>query len=479
MADDLQAGSPRFDPVDVKEDDETAAARKELKYTAISEKKNADGATTPRSLTREGVSQPVFSPKQKQKRAHDQLDKDENADETDSKSVSSSDSAKDRALRLEPEKKRHRDEVTAAESGNINLRCESPVAAPSETNMATAIATSKDEKQGTSASAFASSGFAKLASSNASPFGSLGASGKSSVFGISASAATSFGTLSPSKPAPSAALPTLSFGGAGAASSPFAGVKLASANGFGSTFSGGFASALSGKPLTSFGKVGESSFKSEKPAKPFGAPESDVDENSREEADGEDGSASESADREEKEESDREDTKAVDDRKRTKLQKITVDDGEAGETTIIQVRAKMFYLEKEVGWKERGSGMLKINVPEACVTFDDAGVPIPSTFDASGLDEGKHGVEATSNKGHKVARLIMRQDQTHRILLNTVILPAMDFQEKASLKSVGVMFTAFEGEDAKPVSVHMRMSAVSAKSFLNDVGAIQRELSSS
>lgn len=116
----------------------------------------------------------------------------------------------------------------------------------------------------------------------------------------------------------------------------------------------------------------------------------------------------------------------------------------------------MFYLEKEVGWKERGSGMLKINVPVACVSFDDSGLPIPGSFDASGL-ENDEDPEAGGSTAHKVARLIMRQDQTHRILLNTVILPAMKFQEKTSLKSVGVMFTAFEGEEAKPVSVHMRV----------------------
>ena len=75
----------------------------------------------------------------------------------------------------------------------------------------------------------------------------------------------------------------------------------------------------------------------------------------------------------------------------------------------------------------------------------------------------------------------------------------MEFQEKTSLTAVGVLFTAFEGEDAKPVSVHMRvrassrassrvmesvdrwltssqMSAANAKSFMNEVGMVQREL---
>ena len=117
---------------------------------------------------------------------------------------------------------------------------------------------------------------------------------------------------------------------------------------------------------------------------------------------------------------------------------VEVNDGETGEATILSVRAKVFYLDKETGWKERGSGMLKINVPQSCVEFDDSGAPIPGSFDASGfeLDE-----EEGDGNGHKVVRLILRQDQTHRVILNTAILPAMKFQEKASLKSVGILFT--------------------------------------
>jgi hypothetical protein len=135
---------------------------------------------------------------------------------------------------------------------------------------------------------------------------------------------------------------------------------------------------------------------------------------------------------------------------------VVVNDGEAGEATILQVRAKMFYVEKEIGWKERGSGMLKINVPDSCVQFDEAGAPIPGSYDASGVDDEDQTSEADG--GYKGPRLILRQDHTHRVLLNTAILPAMAFQEKASLKAVGVMFTAFEGADAKSVSVHMRVS---------------------
>lgn len=114
----------------------------------------------------------------------------------------------------------------------------------------------------------------------------------------------------------------------------------------------------------------------------------------------------------------------------------------------------MFHHDKEVGWKERGAGMLKVNVPEACVEFDDAGVPVPGSFDASGLEAD----EEEGTKSSKVARLILRQDQTHRVLLNTVILPTMKFEEKASLKAVVVVFTAFEGPDAQPINITVKVN---------------------
>jgi DEAD/DEAH box helicase domain-containing protein len=141
--------------------------------------------------------------------------------------------------------------------------------------------------------------------------------------------------------------------------------------------------------------------------------------------------------------------------------KVEVNDGEAGESTILSVRAKMFHLDKEAGWKERGAGMLKINVPSACVEFDSSDTPVPGSFDASGLSAE---TEDEDNKtAHaKVVRLLMRQDQTHRVILNTAILPAMKFTEKASLKSVGILFTAFEGSDAKPVSITMRVLDLTA-----------------
>jgi hypothetical protein len=153
------------------------------------------------------------------------------------------------------------------------------------------------------------------------------------------------------------------------------------------------------------------------------------------------------------------------------------------------MRAKLFALEfKEVGWKERGVGTLKINVPKTCVSYDDNGAPIPGSFDASGLED--------EESQSLVARLIMRQENTHRVILNTVILGVMEFQEKPAASSAQLLFTAFEGEkEPKPVNMllkvnktiptviwillanHLKMSEANARLFRSEIDSIQRELS--
>lgn len=111
------------------------------------------------------------------------------------------------------------------------------------------------------------------------------------------------------------------------------------------------------------------------------------------------------------------------------------------------------FVHEDGAWKERGAGMLKINAPKSCVEFDDNNLVVPGSFDASGLED-----DDTDDGGSKVVRLLMRQDQTHRVILNTAIISAMKFQEKTSLKSTSVLFTAFEGNSAKPLLVTMRVS---------------------
>jgi hypothetical protein len=132
-----------------------------------------------------------------------------------------------------------------------------------------------------------------------------------------------------------------------------------------------------------------------------------------------------------------------------------VDDGETGEVTILAVRAKMYQLDdKAAGWKERGAGMLKINVPESSISRDDSGQPIPGSFDASALEEAdEEAADEDSVAGRRTVRLLMRQDHTLRVILNTALTGPIDFQERAGLKATSILFTAFEGKEARPVQM--------------------------
>lgn len=319
MADDpSKENSPRTEPAEIEanEDAETRAARRELKQSTLSDAapsapvvgsdteqdRAADPTTPPQDASDQRdpdqLKDDVLSPKKK--RAHDQLDKDHTVDDNDATSVASTDSAKDRASRLEPEKKRHRDgEAAGDESVSFNLAntC-APVisvsqnaiiqesaaeSAQSTTNKAPAASTTTQTE--TSSSAFAASGFGKLAA-GASPFANL-----------SSAKGTGFASAKSPPPAQPAAAPKLSFGG-GSSASPFAGLGSNTSNGFGSAFGSGgsgFGSAFGvTKPLSSFAAPGSKPLKTEKPAKPFGAPDSDAeegDEEGDEEEDaGEDGS---------------------------------------------------------------------------------------------------------------------------------------------------------------------------------------------
>lgn len=145
---------------------------------------------------------------------------------------------------------------------------------------------------------------------------------------------------------------------------------------------------------------------------------------------------------------------------------VAVDDGEAGETTIAQVRARMYYLDKtpnadntgQVGWRERGVGNLKINVPEESVRTDpETGAVDPKSFDPAVLKEN-------TAENPKLVRLVMRQDSTLRVILNTVMLPGMDFQLKEGFKTWSVLFTAVEGDDGQYVPITMKVGLLSHSS---------------
>ncbi|KAI1312493.1 hypothetical protein F5Y03DRAFT_408497 [Xylaria venustula] len=483
------------------EDPDTAAARKELRQTAISEKpdlsamaatnNSSDAAPSDDGLTaaeapgkaatpeRDAAKEQIASPKKK--RAHDQVDEPKDAvagtnGDGDVSPIGPNGSASlDQSDRSEPQKKRPRD-VSSESKPDPTTSTTSPTSKGT-----TRSSTDKDNKstvgkpasgklsstQGddvplekksnttTTASAFETSGISSFAT-QASPFLQAGAGTVLSSF-ASSSPTKSFSLSSTTK-----SIFDSGSSSSNGAASPFG--QIGSSTTFGSGAFGGFGGGLGRSQLTTFGKPGES-LKSSKPAKPFGAPVSEDEEEGEEE---EDGNASDN-DKDDDENQAAEEDKATEteDKKKTKLQRVTIDDGEASEATILQVRARLYNLDKaSKSWKERGAGNLKINVPMACVHTDKAGAPLAGTFDASTLNDAES----------KIVRLIMRQDSTHRVILNTAIIPTMKFQEKSSLKATYILFTAIEDEGA--VSIQIKMSAASAKSFLEGVENVQRQLQS-
>ncbi|KAM0137359.1 hypothetical protein ACHAP3_004166 [Botrytis cinerea] len=475
-----------------KDDAATMAASEELKHTSISDKlplptetpsqmpqteaqtedkdmSGTDKDTTPEAepidAQDEEMRDRVSSPKKK--RGRDQDDDTNQAEDESGRNngVASEGSLNgSRTMRSGPEKKRPRD--TSQEPSRISDKVLAKERSQNEASKITETSTSSTENPikstfgSTSGDKFASSGFGALASASTSPFGTIGAS-KPSVFGSGAkSPLPGFGSFASAKPpsstpassisSSSAEKSTSGFGSAfgSGATSGFGG--LASGSVFGSGLKNGFAGG-SGPKLSSFAAPGkDNAGLGSKPAKPFGAPASDA-EDSDDDDDEDDSDDGAEGDEEEGGEK-----AIVEEKKKTK--KVHIDDGEADEATILQIRAKLFAMgSKELGWKERGVGTVKINAPKSCVDFDESGHAIPGSFDSSML-EGKS------------VRLVMRQENTHRVILNTVVLKAMEFKPKPSTTSAQVLFTAFEGEtEAKPVNMILKVGTLFAHVFAGNI----------
>jgi hypothetical protein len=100
-------------------------------------------------------------------------------------------------------------------------------------------------------------------------------------------------------------------------------------------------------------------------------------------------------------------------------------------------------------------------VPQSCVSFGDNGQPIPGSFDPSGLED-----EDEDSNAPRVARLIMRQENTHRVVLNTIIVRAMEFKDKPSASTAQILFTAFEGDkEPKPINMLLKVRTLSQQTY--------------
>ncbi|WWC59716.1 uncharacterized protein I303_102278 [Kwoniella dejecticola CBS 10117] len=104
---------------------------------------------------------------------------------------------------------------------------------------------------------------------------------------------------------------------------------------------------------------------------------------------------------------------------KVEMQEQDVTTGEEGEDTVFQTRTRLYTNEGSVGWKERGVGLLKLNV---------------SRTDGSG------------------ARLVMRTDGVHRLILNSKLYSHL------TLYPDGKMVRMTLPEDGKMTIVCFRMS---------------------
>ncbi|KAK4050512.1 hypothetical protein OIO90_005095 [Microbotryomycetes sp. JL221] len=106
--------------------------------------------------------------------------------------------------------------------------------------------------------------------------------------------------------------------------------------------------------------------------------------------------------------------------------------GEENDELVHSVRAKLYAMH-EGSWVERGTGLLKLN--------------------------------ATHEGGKKAARLVMRADATHRLLLNAPLFPSFSielFQEKY------VRFAVIESAEAGPTSYMLRLGSPANATALVD-----------
>ncbi|KAI9720181.1 MAG: hypothetical protein M1812_002999 [Candelaria pacifica] len=435
----------------------------------------------------------------KKKRSRDQFDKDLEKEaldtnvEDDKVPRSSEDSQRSngqpgrRSTRDQPETKRHRDtslEAPGSSEKTDETQVDSATSLPPTSGFANTSAVSPfgtlaENKSPTSspASPFKSStatqsaslGFGSLSKSVTSPFGTLGASsGAKSPFSALSESSTppvsGFGTLAADK---SDNASNVGFGGGPPMAS--SGFSTTGSSGFGSSGSSGFGkvgtgfgSAFGGGSggLTSFAAKGGAGIigLSDKPAKPFGAPAAgEGDEESG--SDDEDEAEEDPNDQEEKEDKRFQQQEGKD----LLLSRIellyamiantigvqTVETGEEEEMNIISCRAKLF-ANSGKEWKERGQGTFKLNVTEG--SEDDSDGPKSS------------------------ARLLMRADGSHRVVLNTPIFKSMKIggREGEAPNGGSILFTGIE--DSKPVPLLLKVNKANAADLYDHVIRLQAQM---
>ncbi|KAK9370506.1 hypothetical protein V1509DRAFT_615992 [Lipomyces kononenkoae] len=136
------------------------------------------------------------------------------------------------------------------------------------------------------------------------------------------------------------------------------------------------------------------------------------------------------------------------------LEKKKVETGEEMETSIFNCRAKLYFLDPtdaDKGWKERGVGVLHLNVRN-----NDA-VTVGDTPEPSSTDESKESTSTVRERKSK-ARIVMRSDGVLKVILNLPLIKGIEVIKgmKSSLASEKfVRLSAWENH--KPIQYALRM----------------------
>lgn len=325
-----------------------------------------------------------------------------------------------------------------ASSGFANASTASPFSARSPL---------KSDSTAAPASAFASSGLSAFAASSSSPFSST--STTKSPSGFASTAATSSGFGGSQSTSSFASLKS----GFGSSSSAFGSTSTSSAFGvpkpFGSAFgaakpfgasSAGFSGGSAPAPFGTGKSFGSSTVK-----KADEEDEDDTEENG-EEAAADEANAEAQQDPRFKEQ--HSELQKIVPTQHT-LTRVVVDTGEENESTDFSCRAKLYYFAGAgVGWKERGVGTLKINTSEVSESLSKDDNQKTDTVDP----------EAGFSTVKRKARLIMRADGVHRVVLNSPIFKGMKFGDTEGNEPFGKLMHLQSLEDGKPIPLQIRVS---------------------
>ncbi|KAK9320994.1 hypothetical protein V1517DRAFT_327760 [Lipomyces orientalis] len=136
------------------------------------------------------------------------------------------------------------------------------------------------------------------------------------------------------------------------------------------------------------------------------------------------------------------------------LEKKIVETGEEMETSVFNCRAKLYSLdptEADEGWKERGIGILHLNVLKDD-TEAATGTPEPTSADVS-----KESTPTTRARKSK-ARIVMRADGVLKVILNLPLVKGIEVMKGMKSSLVSEKFVRIAAwENHKPIQYALRM----------------------